>query len=195
MTFSELEENLNKLKFNDRYCNLIKQYHNTPTKVYEMGLYVNKKANFFEVYYTERGSAVLAGIFYDECSLYEYMFCYFKKNSDCNSWFGGLMTKYPEDLIKKLKSLKVLDNEYSFCGKNANDCLYVEAKKIIDNGEISHGRVLHEDGTAIFDIQKDYFEKSSGVAEAWEVNDSNQKEKNAMVFFFRKMMPMIFFSI
>ena len=184
MTFTELEKNLKKLKVNDRYCNLIKEYHNTPTKGYEIGLYINKKSNFWEVYYTERGSAVLAGIFYEEQILYEYVYCYFKKVSDINCWFGGFMTKYPEDLIKKLKSLKIPDNEYSFCGENTKNCLYVELQKIIDNGEISHGKVQREDGTEIFDIWKDCFKKSGGMADAWEVNYSNGKEKvNYGVFF------------
>lgn len=175
--------NVSKLKHYDSYCNLLKEYQNS---IKELCLYVNKKSDFWEVYCTERGSAILAGIFYDENSLYEYVFCYLKKESDCNSWFGGLMKNYPDELIKKLKRCKVPDEEYSFSGENTKNCLYVQPTEITDNGEISHGRVKCEDGTEIFDIQKDAFQKNEGTAEAWKVNYDIGKEKICCGVFFQE---------
>lgn len=170
MTFSELEENLKKLKVNDRYCNLIKEYHNTPSKGYESGLYVNKNSNIWEVYYTERGIAELACIFYAECDLYEYMYCYFKRISDLDCWFGGLMRQYPQDLIKKIKRFGIPESEYSFYGGMSENCLCVEQNEI-------------------------YVKQNGDRADTWEVYYSNGIEKVIHGIFFKKTPPMIFCSI
>ncbi len=181
MTLTELEINVSNLKYNYTYCNLFKERNKV---ISELGIYINKRSDFWEVYYTERASAELACIFYDEGMLYDYVFCYFKRISDCNCWFGGLMTKYPEDLIKKLKSLKIPNYEFSF---------YVQPKEIFDNGEISHGKIKLLDGTESYDIFKDPFEKSGDRAEAWEVNHSDEKEKISCGVFFKEKDAYDFF--
>ena len=173
MTFSELEINVKKLKFNEIYCNLFKDFGNA---IGELGLYVNKKGYIWEVFETNRSNAKLACVFYDESSLCEYVFCYFKKFADCERWFGGLMTKYPDDLINKLRSLKI--PEYDFSS-------YVHPKVIIDNGEFSHVNVQHEDGSASFYIFEDRF-ANGGKADVWEVNYSDENRQRKCGVFFEK---------
>lgn len=183
MTFIELVENIKHLKFTYSYCNLFNEYYKF---IGETGLYVKEKSNFWEVYYIERLSTELACIFYNENNLYEYIYCYFKKVSDSNCWFGGLMTQYPKDLINKLRRFKIPDYEYSFDGEILNYSLFIEPKKIVDNGENLHGVIKREDGTNIFEIGKEYFKKNSGIADAFEVIYNNGKDKISCGVFFNE---------
>lgn len=182
MTYSELEVNVNNLKFKDSYCNLFKK-----PQITDMGLYVVKNRNIWEVYHTECGSAVLVGIFYKECNLYEYIYCYFKKMSDVNCWFGGLLWDYPQDLIRRIKKFKIPESEYSFEGTMRKNCMCVEQIVMTDDGSISHQVLRNKDGIVVFDITHDHFEKNSGKAPAWQVYYSDGKEKlNYGIFFIEK---------
>ena len=68
MTLTELESNVNNLKYYYTYCNLFKERNRV---ISELGIYVNKRNGCLEVYYTERARAELACIFYDESMLYD----------------------------------------------------------------------------------------------------------------------------
>jgi hypothetical protein len=68
-------------------CNLFSPQFDTPGKFPNIGIYVIKKNDIWEVYICERGSADLECVFYTESALYEYIFCYYKKFFDINCWF------------------------------------------------------------------------------------------------------------
>lgn len=173
MTLSELEENVKRLKYRDMCCNLIKGCINWDN----LGIYINQNKIIWEVYETERAGAKLVGIFFEECNLYDYVYCYFKKYSDENCWFGGKLWEYPEELIRKMKRYKIPESEYSFEGGMRKNCFCVEQKEMIDNGEISHNVIKRKDGTVKFDIQNDRFEQNGGKAETWEVYYSDGEKK------------------
>lgn len=186
MTYTELNNNIKKLKVNDIYCNIIQGYHNTQTKTNDIGLYVIKNNNKWEVYCTERSSAELVCILNSEYNTYEYVYSYFKKISDVNCWFGGFMNHYPEDLIKKIKHFKISESEYSFDGGMPQDCFCVEKREMIDNGEISHNVLKSKDGTISFIIKSDYFSQNGGKVDVWEVYYSDGIKKLSHGIFFQE---------
>lgn len=90
MTFSELRENLKKLKLKDSEfeCNLFSEnYINKYQHYKEIALFIEKNNDMWEVYRVERGSSNLEGLFYTENDLYEYIYCFYKQISDHNRWF------------------------------------------------------------------------------------------------------------
>jgi len=89
MTFSELEENLKKLKLKDSdfECNLFCENLKKPERFRDIGLFVVKNNDVWEAHRVERGNPNLEGLFYTEYDLYEYVYCFYKQISDHKRWF------------------------------------------------------------------------------------------------------------
>ena len=85
MTFSDLRVKLKELKHvSDIYLNLFEEYRYT----IDCGLAVEKNGDMWDVFEVDdRRSKELTGRFYTEEDVCEYVYCYFKENSDCNRWF------------------------------------------------------------------------------------------------------------
>ncbi len=126
MTIIELEESLRNLKVKDVYCNLFKEYHSTPTKAREVGLYVAENHGVWEAYDIERASKELACVFDTESDLYEYVQCYFKKISDVDYWFDSSAEGCQQKLMRRIRHFRIPESLYSFNGGIAKDCLCVE---------------------------------------------------------------------
>ena len=86
MTFEELKEKIGKLKLPFLECNLFSP-ELVPGRYGNVGLYVEKAEDVWNVYECERGLKMPKALFYREEDLYEYIFCYYKKISDSNRIF------------------------------------------------------------------------------------------------------------
>lgn len=149
MTITELEENLRNLKDKDTYCNLFKEYHSSAKNIREIGLFVAKNNGIWEAsYVVERGSEELACVFYEECNLYEFVYCYFKKVSDVDYWLSDRSEQYFQKLIKRIKKFKISESEYSFDGGMSKDCLCVEQKE--DAWEVYYSNGIEKVSRGIF---------------------------------------------
>jgi len=179
MTLQELEKKLLTINFSYKIHDLFLEQID--------GLFMKKERKWWAFYYCERGHNNLESLFFTEDDACEYFFCHYKKVFDENRWFGNLMRQYPQDLIKKMKRFKVPEWEYSFGGGMPENFLCVAQKEMIDNGEISHQILKHEDGVALYDICSDYFEQNGGKTKVWEVYYSDGiKKLNHGIFFGRE---------
>ena len=89
MTFPELRVQLKELKHaSDLYLNLFPEYDNTAENPRFAGLYVVENGDMWDVFeVNERGGRDLAGRFYTQEDACEYIYCFFKKDSDYKRWF------------------------------------------------------------------------------------------------------------
>ena len=80
MKIADLEIELNNLKLKNVKYSLGGGY-------LEDGTCISKEKDFWQVYYCERGSKNIIGMFPTENDACEYILCICKKESDQNRWF------------------------------------------------------------------------------------------------------------
>lgn len=141
---------------------------------YEIGLLVTSIIDGKRfVCSTERGSAQLKCVFYNECVLFDYLFYWLKKSVD-----GTLDCDDRLYYEKRLRRPGVSDQDYSFCGEREKNIFCTERKIFKD--EIPRGSLK---SSCSYELYFDLADAADG--KAWDICKSGGKAEKYGTFFKR----------